>query len=87
MAEKELCLLVLLLCCLFLLQENNIIMMNQYRHFYVQKRLLLTQAVEKGHRKCKIKERRNRRYWVRPGRTNLWWSNFLNGIVLDEEWK
>ena len=83
MAEKELCLLVLLLCCL-LLQENNIIMMN---HFYVLKRLLLTQAVEKGHRKCKIKERRNRRYWVRPGKTKLWWSNFLNGIVLDEEWK
>ena len=54
-AEKELCLLVLLLCCLLLLQENNIIMMNQYRHFYVQKRLLLTQAVEKGHRECKIK--------------------------------
>ena len=28
-----------------------------------------------------------RRFWVRPGRTQLWWKNFLNYVVVDEEWK
>ena len=30
---------------------------------------------------------RDRRVWVRPGRTNLWWENILNRKVLDQEWK
>ncbi|XP_051800748.1 putative nuclease HARBI1 [Acanthochromis polyacanthus] len=28
-----------------------------------------------------------RRFWVRPGRTSSWWDNFVNGVVLDEEWR
>ncbi|XP_038163564.1 putative nuclease HARBI1 [Cyprinodon tularosa] len=28
-----------------------------------------------------------RRFWVRPGRTSSWWDNFVNGVVLDDEWK
>ncbi len=27
-----------------------------------------------------------RRLWVRPGRTDAWWQNFLLNIVLPEEW-
>ena len=27
------------------------------------------------------------RFWVRPGRTSLWWDNFANGSVVAEEWK
>ena len=30
---------------------------------------------------------RNRRLWIRPGRSNEWWSNFLAQKVIDEEWK
>ena len=33
------------------------------------------------------KKRQARRFWVRPGRTQVWWQNFLNNIVVDEEWK
>ena len=29
----------------------------------------------------------SRRFWVRPGRTSLWWDNFLSGVVISEEWK
>lgn len=32
-------------------------------------------------------QRRQRRYWIRPGRTRVWWDNFMLGIVLPEEWK
>ena len=31
--------------------------------------------------------RKDRRFWVRPGRTSAWWQNFVDGKVLDEEWR
>ena len=39
-----------------------------------------------------IKHRKRRKigrkkYWVKPGRTSLWWENLLNGLSADEEWK
>ena len=30
---------------------------------------------------------RPRRFWVRPGRTSAWWDNFVNQIVIEEEWR
>ena len=33
------------------------------------------------------KKRQARRFWVRPGRTQVWCQNFLNNIVVNEEWK
>ena len=30
---------------------------------------------------------RPRRFWIRTGRTNAWWKNFVNEVVLPEEWK
>ncbi len=34
--------------------------------------------------KCPKRERRQRK---RPGRTSLLWDNFLNGVMLEEEWR
>ena len=31
-------------------------------------------------------ERKNRRFWIRPGRTSAWWLNFVRNIVIAEEW-
>ena len=28
-----------------------------------------------------------RKYWVKPGRTSLWWENLMNGLLTEEEWK
>uniref|UniRef100_A0A1X7VT90 Uncharacterized protein n=1 Tax=Amphimedon queenslandica TaxID=400682 RepID=A0A1X7VT90_AMPQE len=33
------------------------------------------------------KKRKPRKYWVRPGRTSLWWDNMRRGETVDEEWK
>ena len=33
------------------------------------------------------KRKAKRRFWIRPGRTRVWWDNFLNGVMLVEEWK
>ncbi|CAH3192452.1 unnamed protein product, partial [Porites evermanni] len=27
------------------------------------------------------------RFWKRPGRTSAWWDNFINGTMIEEEWR
>ena len=29
---------------------------------------------------------KQRRFWTRPGRTSAWWDNFVNEVVVAEEW-
>lgn len=38
-------------------------------------------------RRRRRRERKWRRFWIRPGRTSTWWDNFVCGIVVEEEWK
>ena len=38
-------------------------------------------------RKKRRRERQQTQFWIRPGRTSAWWDNFVNGIVVEEEWK
>ena len=33
------------------------------------------------------RDRKQRRFWVRPGRTDAWWKNFINNVTLTEEWR
>ena len=30
---------------------------------------------------------KQRRFWTRPGRTSAWWDNFVNEVIVAEEWK
>ena len=30
---------------------------------------------------------KQRRFWTRPGRTSAWWDNFVNEVVVVEEWR
>lgn len=30
---------------------------------------------------------KERRFWIRPGRTSAWWDNFVNEVVIPEEWR
>ena len=54
---------------------------NRRRRRLVHLALLLSRSVSARRR------RRRRRFWKRPGRTQGWWQNFVNGTVLPEEWK
>ena len=38
-------------------------------------------------RNTKKKERKPPRFWVRPGRSNRWWTNILNNKATLEEWR
>ena len=31
--------------------------------------------------------KKQRQFWVRPGRFSTWWDNFINGVVIDAEWR
>ena len=33
------------------------------------------------------RERKQRRFWVRPGRSDAWWKNFVSDVTLTEEWR
>ena len=35
----------------------------------------------------KRRKARCRKFWVRTGRTNAWWTGFVNRIVVPEEWR
>ena len=50
--------------------------------------LLYSTLFDKTKRKRVVRRvcRRKRRYWVRPGRTDKWFNNFLTDNVADEEW-
>ena len=58
-------------------------------HFARRKRILhyLTSSDSKVSKRRRRKSMKSRRFWVRPGRSSLWWDNFLSGIVIDAEWK
>ena len=30
---------------------------------------------------------KQRPFWTRPGRTSAWWDNFVNEVVVAEEWR
>ena len=34
-----------------------------------------------------LKKRKQCEYWVAPGRTSVWWENFMSGLLIDTEWK
>lgn len=92
MDSKQKATLILLLV-LLLVQQVNILghLVSDYSAMYWQRRQAWSQVIDGGFqsrgRKMMRKQRRTRRFWVRPGRTTAWWDNFVTGVVVDEEWK
>ena len=70
-------------------QQTYLLLDLHSRHYYrMRRRLALTFVSSKSIRSTRIsRARRARRFWVRPGRTSIWWQNFVHNVVLAEEWK
>ena len=70
-------------------QQTYLLLDLHNRHYYrLRQRLALALASSKPIRGTRInRARRSRRFWVRPGRTSIWWQNFVDNAVLPEEWK
>ena len=84
--EEFLTLLANLIVCLQLNFALYNIMMTSYRRQIA----LLRSVVLSAPGPIRARNRLNcrpRRFWIRPGRTSAWWENFVNEVVLPEEWK
>ena len=70
-------------------QQTYLLLDLHSRHYYrMRQRLALTFASSKPIQSIRIsKARRSRRFWITPGRTSKWWQNFVDNVVLAEEWK
>ncbi|KAK0150077.1 putative nuclease HARBI1 [Merluccius polli] len=54
----------------------------------LQQNLVVLHQLDEQRRRINNNTRASRRrFWVRPGRTSSWWDNFVNGIVVDDEWR
>ena len=62
-------------------------MMTSYRRQIAVIRSLVLSGPSPGPIRARNRFCRPRRFWIRPGRTSAWWENFVNEVVLPEEWK
>ena len=58
-------------------------------HCHYQRKKVLKMLLQPS--QCKVlcyrkRKRRRPRFWIRPGRSSLWWDNFMNGKVIAKEW-
>ena len=67
---------------------NSVISFLTERHKR-QREIILKMLIADSNkrRNTKKKERKPPRYWVRPGRSNRWWTNILNNKATLEEWR
>ena len=71
-----------LLSTLISLYQWNLLLINVAYATFVQQRLCNV-----GRNPSKVCKLRPRTCWVRPGRTDAWWENFMNDVVVAKEWK
>ena len=82
--------LVVLLSSLISLLQLTYAAAILYGSFYRQNRQRLVQFCSFCGPIRRIRSSRrvaDRRFWIRPGRTHVWWDNFLQDIVVQDEWK
>ena len=68
-------------------------MCRTYRAYHARRRrcvgilLMSENQVNRCSSICKSKTSKQRKHWIRPGRTSLWWDNFVNNTVVLDEWR
>ena len=82
-------LLVALISSLISCVQINAAVINLHNQYIRDRQdVLRLLSMNSGHHK--VKKRANhhrRRFWTRPGRTSAWWDNFINGTMIEEEWR
>ena len=82
-------LLIALISSLISCVQLNVAVIN-LRDKYLRDRqdVLRLLSMSSGHHKLKKRANHHRRrFWRRPGRTSAWWDNFINGTMIEEEWR
>ncbi len=76
-----------IIACIVAVYQLNCLLLH-LRNVQFHKRKQLLQVTSTSIRKLKRKKTyKERRFWIKPGRTSAWWDNFVAGIVIPEEWK
>ena len=79
--------ILLLLKAISLYQTNLLLLVHSMRMYYRLLRELIGFSGPQLRAKFIRKGRKRRKFWVRPGRSSLWWDNLRTGVTVDEEWK
>lgn len=75
----------MLLSLVELLQQNLLLMSRYQQRQREIENVILNLSMNSSRRTTRRATRR--KFWVRPGRTSSWWDNFVNGVVVDAEWR
>ena len=73
--------------------KHTVTFLLTFQADYVRKRLNMIRLLSVPVSRTGTVKRLNRRpatprkLWVGPGRTSAWWDNFVNQIVVPEEWR
>ena len=84
------CTITTLICGLTSLLQLSCILLslNREAHRNNRQRCLEMLTFSLTHYSSRVTKRKaKRRFGIRPGRTCVWWDNFLNGVMIAEEWK
>ena len=91
MANPLLMTLLIIVICLMSALQLNCLLLCFNSMIYRTKKNRLCQIAHLSNnsmmRRKRRAQKRRRQFWIRPGRTSAWWDNFVNGIVVEEEWK
>ena len=83
-------LLVALISSLISCVQINAAVINLHNQYIRDRQdVLRLLSMNSGHHKVKKKRgnHHRRQFWTRPGRTSAWWDNFINGTMIEEEWR
>ena len=72
MALRDLLVLAILLSCLLAFHRVMEAIITDYTRLHNQRRRLLVELTSATQNNCPKKEKRPRRFWIRPGRSSLW---------------
>ena len=92
MEEAILAVLFLLIASLLTIHQLNylLITVNELGRANVRKKmeqLIHSSGCSKTTRCYRGRVCKPRQFWIRPGRTCMWWDNFIKDVVVPEEWK
>ncbi|KAL0147037.1 hypothetical protein M9458_057561 [Cirrhinus mrigala] len=76
---------VLLLSLTALLQQNLLLLRNSYEQQAIIDNTICHMLLDPPRKTTRRATRR--KFWIRPGRTSSWWDNFVNGVVVEDEWR
>ena len=82
-------LLVALISSLISCVQINAAVINLHNQ-YIRNRQDVLRLLSMNSCHHKVKKGANhhrRRFWTRPGRTSALWDNFINGTMIEEEWR